>query len=256
MQYLEICPMTVKDFIAMDVDSDKPDNQEQDDLDLGSLSLRERRERESLGKFDVSESEDLSKQSLSLQPRGNPATVVIPPRQQGFRSEDGLRKAAILPYILSGYVQLAFSVAIAGFWLYLLTSFANTIFADIDNKVQLFSESVMQEIADCSRNYRENRCEPSTRVPAIANACGVWEACMGRDPYVVARRTKIGVETIGESLNSFFETLTWKTIACLVLLSCGLLLVHNLAGFLGRGGLTRAFDDNRRRPIRKQLTDY
>ena len=253
--------MTVKDVVAMDIDSDKPDYVDEDELDLRSLSLKER---ESLVRKEVSDSEEIPKQNLTLQPRSNSVPLVIPPRAQASYPDDGLRKAAILPYILSGYVQLGFSIAIAGFWLYLLTSFANTIFADIDNKVQLFSETVMQEIADCSRNYRENRCDPSTRVPAIANACGVWEACMGRDPYVVARRTKIGVETIGESLNSFFETLTWKTIACLVLLSCGLLLVHNLAGFLGRGGLSQAFENSGSRARgtrdaaarRKQLTEY
>ena len=198
---------------------------------------------------------DDSKQRSSAiytQPKSVESSITVMNRaQQAFhtphRPEETLRKAALLPYILGGYVQLAFSMAIAGFWLYILLSLANTIFADIDTKVQLFSETVMNEIADCSRNYRENRCEPHTRVPAIASACTVWEACMARDPYVVARRTKIGVETIGESLNSFFEALTWKTIVSLVLLSCGLLVINNLAGCLGRGGVTRALDEPRYR---------
>jgi Di-sulfide bridge nucleocytoplasmic transport domain len=160
--------------------------------------------------------------------------------------EDSLRKAALYPYVLSGYVQLAFSIAIAAFWLYLLTAFANTIFADIESKVQLFSEDVLEQITKCSRDYRENKCDPLTRVPAAATACAAWEACMSRDPYVVARRSKMSAETIGESLNSFFEALTWKTIACLVLLSGGLLICYNAASCLTRNSVSRAFDDQPR----------
>jgi len=163
--------------------------------------------------------------------------------------DEALRKAALYPYVLSGYVQLAFSIAIAGFWLYLLMAFANTIFADIESKVQLFSEDILEQITTCSRDYRENKCDPLTRVPAAAAACAAWEACMSRDPYVVARRSKMSAETIGESLNSFFEALTWKTIACLVLLSGGLLVCYNAASCLTRNTASRAFEDhNRYRP--------
>jgi hypothetical protein len=153
-----------------------------------------------------------------------------------------LQKIALFPYLISGYVNLAFSVAIAGFWLYLLSSFVNAIYSDIDRKVQLFSEEVLEQIARCSRDYRDNRCDPSTRVPAAAAACAAWEQCMARDPYVVAAQTKLTAETIGESLNAFFDALTWKTITCIFLLSVGLIFSYNIAGSVARDGAKRALN--------------
>ena len=204
---------------------------------------------------------ELSKQGDDMSPCDDPPVVlakVATPRALTARKpssvtqvytqsdDDSLRKAALYPYVLSGYIQLAFSLAIAAFWLYLLMAFANTIFADIESKVHLFSEEVLEQITKCSRDYRENRCDPLTRVPAAATACAAWEACMSRDPYVVARRSMMSAETIGESLNSFFEALTWKTIACLVLLSGGLLVCYNLASCLSRNSAYRAFDEQPR----------
>lgn len=52
----------------------------------------------------------------------------------------------------------------------------------------------------------------------LLSACRTWEQCMARDPVLVAKRSNFTMETLGESLNGFFEKLTWKTIACLVVI--------------------------------------
>ncbi|EER07145.1 conserved hypothetical protein, partial [Perkinsus marinus ATCC 50983] len=140
-----------------------------------------------------------------------------------------VRRRIMMPYVLSGYVQLALNIAVGVFWLYMLYSLATTISADINEKMSIYSDEVMDQISQCSRDYRENRCDPSTRVPAVEQACRTWEQCMARDPVLVAKRSNFTMETLGESLNGFFEKLTWKTIACLMLLCFGLVISYNAA---------------------------
>lgn len=42
-------------------------------------------------------------------------------------------------------------------------------------------------------------------------ACQGWELCMNRDPKVVGR-ARVGAETFAGIINSFFETISWKTM--------------------------------------------
>ena len=139
-----------------------------------------------------------------------------------------MRRISMFPYMMSGYIQLAFNVAFPAFFFYWMYSFGQSIHSDVEKKVQLFSEEVMEQIAKCSRDYRENRCEPATRVPALVAACQAWEECMARDPHLVAKRSGISAEIFGETLNSFFNVLSWKTIASLILLVVGICVLFNV----------------------------
>ena len=75
----------------------------------------------------------------------------------------------------------------------------------------------MVEIAQCAKNYRENRCEPDTRVPAMEMACGNWETCMSRDPQKLARAS-VTVRACARIINSFFEEFSYKSMVCSVAL--------------------------------------
>jgi disulfide bond formation protein DsbB len=141
--------------------------------------------------------------------------------------DETMRRIALLPYMVSGYFQLMFNIALPAFFLYWVYSFGLTIQSDVEKKVQLFSEEVMEQIAKCSRDYRENRCDPATRVPALISACQAWEECMARDPHLVAKRSGISAEIFGETLNSFFNVLSWKSIISLVLLVIGVAAIFN-----------------------------
>lgn len=157
--------------------------------------------------------------------------------------EDSMRRIAMFPYVLSGYFQLLFNITLPAFFLYWLYSFGSSISSDVETKVQLFSEEVMEQIAKCSRDYRENRCNPSTRVPALISACQAWEECMNRDPHLVAKRSGISAEIFGETINSFFNVLSWKSIASLVMLVVGVVVVFNFTFSMSRKeGNRRASD--------------
>lgn len=148
--------------------------------------------------------------------------------------DDTLRKLALFPYVMSGYVQLLFNISLPAFFLYWVYSFACTIQSDVEKKVLLFSEEVMEQIAKCSRDYRENRCDPATRVPALVSACQAWEECMARDPHLVAKRSGISAEIFGETLNSFFNVLSWKTLISLIVLIIGFSVIFNLTFSMSR----------------------
>lgn len=132
------------------------------------------------------------------------------------------------PHALCGWVNLLVNVLVAAAFLYLIYLVYATVQNDIYNKIQLFSDEVVEQIGRCSRDYQENRCDPAVRVPAMEQACRAWEQCMNRDPYVVARRAKFSGETLGEAMNGFFEKLTWKTISCIGLLFFSFLVFYNL----------------------------
>jgi hypothetical protein len=154
--------------------------------------------------------------------------------------DDTIRRIALFPHVISGYIQLIFNVSLPTFFLYWVYSFGCSIQSDVEKKVLLFSEEVMEQIAKCSRDYRENRCDPATRVPALVSACQAWEECMARDPHLVAKRSGISAEIFGETLNSFFNVLSWKTIISLILLIIGVSVIFNLTFSMSRNKPLRA----------------
>ena len=186
----------------------------------------------------------ISDQHASERPPGNLVRIQPPSFLSRFGKnfiqavadvdDDTIRRIALFPYVISGYIQLLFNVSLPAFFLYWVYSFGCTIQSDVEKKVLLFSEEVMEQIAKCSRDYRENRCDPATRVPALVSACQAWEECMTRDPHLVAKRSGISAEIFGETLNSFFNVLSWKTIISLILLIIGVSIIFNLTFSMSR----------------------
>lgn len=137
-----------------------------------------------------------------------------------------------IPFIASSYLQLFFNILLLLVILYLMFAFVSTIQRDVDQKVEEYSTEILQEMAICSKEYLENRCDPSQRVPAMEKACTAWEKCMNRDPSVVGR-ARVSAETFAEIVNSFIEPISYKTMIFCLLLVFGSLFFSNFAfGFL------------------------
>lgn len=119
-----------------------------------------------------------------------------------------------LPSVLSWYMQFAVNVFLALSFMYVIYLVYSGIMADVDIESSKHASVVMVEIAQCAKNYRENRCEPETRVPAMEMACGNWETCMSRDPNKLARAS-VTVKTFASIINSFFEEFSYKSMVCL-----------------------------------------
>lgn len=116
-----------------------------------------------------------------------------------------------LPHILSFYAQLLLNVFIVFFIIYIIYSFWSTIRSDVDKKSQEAAAEILAEMAICAQNYRENRCERETRVPAMESVCVNWEKCMSRDPRSVGR-ARVSAHTFAEIFNSFIEPISYKAM--------------------------------------------
>ncbi|RSH93329.1 hypothetical protein EHS25_007683 [Saitozyma podzolica] len=123
----------------------------------------------------------------------------------------GLRHSEI-PALLVGYLQFFVNAAVVVFVLYLAVQFVLTVRRDVKERMQEASVEILQEIAECTKLYLTNRCDPTLRVPAMEAPCRAWEACMQRDPTVVGR-TNVVAETFAGVINSFVDPISWKTMA-------------------------------------------
>ena len=116
-----------------------------------------------------------------------------------------------LPNTLSIYVQFFLNCFLAFCLMYILYGAYSSIIHDIDEKAMMESSEIFAEIAVCAREFKDNRCERDTRVPAMEVVCNNWEKCMQRDPYQVGR-SRLSAGMFAEIFNSFIEPISFKAI--------------------------------------------
>lgn len=116
-----------------------------------------------------------------------------------------------LPYILSWYAQLFLNVSWIAFVIYLVYSFWSTIRQDVDMKSEEVAAVILAEMAACTREFVENKCDRQNRVPALETVCDNWAKCMNRDPSAVGR-AKVSAHTFAEIFNSFMEPISYKAM--------------------------------------------
>ena len=142
-----------------------------------------------------------------------------PPQQHPLPSKAGLipsiftfiEKHPNLPHILSYYAQFLLNVFLVLFMMYLVYCFWSTIRSDVDMRSHEMASDTLAEMALCAREFQENRCDRSSRVPAVEAACNSWEKCMQQDPNKVGR-ARVSAHTFAEILNSFIEPISVKTM--------------------------------------------
>ncbi|KAI9145655.1 Di-sulfide bridge nucleocytoplasmic transport domain-containing protein [Paraphysoderma sedebokerense] len=140
----------------------------------------------------------------------------------------GILSVPELPIILGGWLQLVFNLFLLTIVIWIIVQVISTVKADVDMKVAEFSVDIMNEIAECTKHYLENRCAPVTRVPAMEKACTAWDNCMNRDPTKVGR-TQVGAQTFAEIIERFVEKISYKTMLFFSLLTFGAFFFSNLA---------------------------
>ncbi|KNC97884.1 uncharacterized protein SPPG_06875 [Spizellomyces punctatus DAOM BR117] len=143
-------------------------------------------------------------------------------------SEGFSHHALLLPYMISGYIQMFFSMFIIAIMLYMIVQFILTVRHDLEMKAEEYSVEIIHQVAECSKNYIENKCDPKTRVQYMQKACQEWEICMQRDPKEVGR-LKVGAETLAEILNKLVEPLSYKTMVFGTVLLFGTLFLTSTA---------------------------
>lgn len=116
-----------------------------------------------------------------------------------------------LPNTLSYYVQFLLNLFLALCVMYVLYGIFSTISNDITERAMMESSEILAEMAVCAREFKENKCERDSRVPAMETVCNNWEKCMQRDPYKVGR-SRLSAGMFAEIVNSFIEPISLKAI--------------------------------------------
>ena len=160
--------------------------------------------RRSSNDSDFEEQQDSGEETLK-----NPKTV----RQMGFIPSvlTFIDAHPSLPNTLSYYVQFLLNLFLALCVMYVLYGIFSTISNDITERAMMESSDILAEMAVCAREFKENRCERDTRVPAMETVCNNWEKCMQRDPYKVGR-SRLSAGMFAEIVNSFIEPISLKAM--------------------------------------------
>jgi len=124
-----------------------------------------------------------------------------------------------LPNTLSFYVQFLLNCFFAFCMMYVLYGFYSTICHDIEERAMMESSDILAEMAACAHEFKENRCDRDSRVPAMETVCNNWEKCMQRDPLKVGR-SRLSAGMFAEIFNGFIEPISLKAIvrscSCLI----------------------------------------
>lgn len=160
-----------------------------------------------------------------------------------------------MPGILAGYLRLLFNIVMLSMLVYSVWIFLSTISSDIDQKVEEYSAEILEEMAQCSREYMRNNCVPGRRVPALESACTQWEKCMNQDPTVVGR-ARVSAETFGEIINSFLKPIGLKSMIFMVSAFCGSFALVNVAFSWSRPSMAHTQMAQPRMPPQTPLLAY
>jgi hypothetical protein len=116
-----------------------------------------------------------------------------------------------LPNILSYYAQFVLNAFLVLLTMRVIWSFWTTITADVAAAAKTATAETLAEMAVCAQNYRDNKCDPRTRLPALETICLNWEKCMNQDPEAVGRAS-VGAHTFAQVFNSFVEPISYKAM--------------------------------------------
>ncbi|KAI9803127.1 MAG: hypothetical protein M1833_001198 [Piccolia ochrophora] len=133
-----------------------------------------------------------------------------------------------LPHVLSFYAQLLLNLFLVFFFVYLIYSFWSTIRQDVDEASEKAAAETLAEMAACAQQFVDNRCDRSSRVPAMESVCNNWEKCMNKDPNSVGR-ARVSAHTFAEIFNSFIEPISYKAMIFSLTLVFGCVAISNFA---------------------------
>jgi len=125
------------------------------------------------------------------------------------------------PYVVVGYVQLALNIVLLTVLLFVFVFFGRSFYTDVSRKVAHQYTQAARHIEQCQRSFQMNRCFDAAQVvPHMREQCQSWERCAGQTPtQLVMNRASLIMETLAEAVNGFMDSISYKSVACLMLLA-------------------------------------
>ncbi|OGE56050.1 hypothetical protein PENARI_c003G12037 [Penicillium arizonense] len=116
-----------------------------------------------------------------------------------------------VPAILSWWAQLVVNLSLFSLAVYVVFGFVSAIRGEFEQAAQEMSDTILADMAVCTKSYVDNDCGRPSRAPALETICENWERCMNRDPAKVGR-AKVSAHTMAIIINSFIDPISWKAI--------------------------------------------
>lgn len=92
-----------------------------------------------------------------------------------------------------------------------------TIKEDVENRINIEFLEIERNNAICLKEYKENQCEPESRIPVLENFCNEKEKCFNRNPHTEIAKTRTTIIVFIEIINEIFTRLTWNSLFGLIL---------------------------------------
>ncbi|KAF9904076.1 hypothetical protein EC991_003109 [Linnemannia zychae] len=115
-----------------------------------------------------------------------------------------------LPYIISGYVQVAMNSAFVAMMIYIIYNFITTIQNDVTIRAEDALNRELQIIKNCKTDYLANKCN-LPHGPLLVGPCESLLACYTRDTPRI-ERSAVAAQTFALIFNSFVHTISYKTM--------------------------------------------
>lgn len=141
------------------------------------------------------------------------------------------RDSSLDPKIVSQYLQLFFNSAIGAVGLYIMMKFIQLVNKDVQRKMEDREITAMKTALACRNQYSINKCQPDARAPALEQKCSEWYYCMNhadKDKNIQQSAT-LWAETLAEILNAFLKPISVRSLFFILVTSCGVILVTNMA---------------------------
>ncbi|KAI1850946.1 hypothetical protein JX265_007271 [Neoarthrinium moseri] len=182
-----------------------------DDKDISGFRMPYKYQEE----WDDTEGNDSDDSTYQPNERYGPASQRPGGRKRGWlgRFLSDITKNPDAPRVLGYWITFLFNLSIVGLSMWVIWLVVASFRDDLETARVVNQGDLLDEIAKCAKDYRENMCSPrEKRIPAIGPLCDQWEICMNQDPNSY-KKISLGAKNLVEILNDIIETMSWKTMA-------------------------------------------
>ncbi|KAG2221899.1 hypothetical protein INT45_012543 [Circinella minor] len=113
-------------------------------------------------------------------------------------------------YVASSLIRIGCDLAWFTMAVYVGIQFALALRHDVNLKLETFESDRLDEFLNCQMEYANNRCDPSTRVPAMDELCRQWQQCLYRPMWIGT--TRAVAETLADIINGFIDKISLRTM--------------------------------------------
>ncbi|KAI9295739.1 hypothetical protein K502DRAFT_208996 [Neoconidiobolus thromboides FSU 785] len=111
--------------------------------------------------------------------------------------------------------------------------FIYTLYNDTYNIYISHQQALIRDISVSQKNYIDNQCDPELRRPAMENICEEWNRRRNQNPTHSISIIKLCLISIGQLIDAFLSTFSYKSMFLLVLFLLFWILLNSMTKLVG-----------------------